>query len=43
MRSYKFLIMKINGDHGLFTDPNFSGGRCTKIDANETWFRPRGF
>lgn len=43
MRSYKFLIMKINGDHGLFTGSNFSGGRCTEIDANETKFEPHDF
>lgn len=43
MRSYKFLIMKINGDHGLFTGSNFGGGRCTKIDANETKFKPHDF
>lgn len=40
MRSNKYLVMKINGDSGLFVNSNFHGGRCCSPDDNVTKFRP---
>lgn len=38
MKDYKYLVMEINGDNGVFLSADSSGGRCTEIDANETFF-----
>ena len=40
MRSNKYLIMKINGDSAVFTNSNFSGGRCASPSDNVTNFQP---
>ena len=39
MRSNKYLIMKINDDSALFTNSNFSGGRCASPLTNVTHFQ----